>query len=99
MEYKLESTPYFYSTTEGEPELHPSKGSTQSAPLHWDRASILYLYTGDVIRDLAVETTPKWYGPLLNQPQGKHPVSFLLSLQGEDHATPPLCLHWLLCSK
>ena len=44
MEYKLEPAPCFYSTTEGEPELYP-KGITQvaqqSAPMHWDRTTIL----------------------------------------------------------
>ena len=46
MEYKLEPAPCCYSTTEGEPEFYPNKGSTAvitltlgqskySAPLHW----------------------------------------------------------------
>ena len=64
MEYKPELAPC-YSTTEGEPELYPSKGSSNhSTPLHQEQPS-LHLYTGTVMRDLTVETIPEQYGPVL----------------------------------
>ena len=65
MEHKPESVPCCYSTTEGELELYPSKGSSNhSIPLHKDNP-ILYYHTGAMRRDLTVETTQRWYGPLL----------------------------------
>ena len=77
MEYKLESVPCCYSTTEGEPELYHSEGSSShSTPLHQEQPTILHCHTGATMRDLTEETTPEWYGPALNQPQGKHPASF-----------------------
>ena len=100
MEYKPESAPCCYFTTEGEPELYPSKGSTAACPLTLGQnnhstpiSASLHLYTGAMMRDLTVETTPKQYGPVLNRSQVKHPASFMPAFQGEDHATPPLCLH------
>ena len=68
----------------------------QSAPLHREQPhhTSLHLYTGSMTRDLAVEMTPNWYGPTLNWPQGKHPVSFTPSSQEKDHATPPSCPHF-----
>ena len=61
--------------------------------------TILHHHTGAVMTDLTVETTPEWYRPALNQLQGKHPASFTPAPQGKDHATLPLCLHYLLPSK
>ena len=52
MEYKLESAPCYYcSTTEGEPELYPTKVTLHSTP----QPSILHLYPGAMMRDLTVE--------------------------------------------
>ena len=53
MEYQLESVPCCYSTTEGDPELYPSKGNTavcthtlgqskHSAPLHYSNETSVY---------------------------------------------------------
>ena len=52
MEYKLEPVPcYYYSTTEGEPELYLNKGDIPFCT----PAGILHLYTGAMARDLTVE--------------------------------------------
>ena len=40
-----------------------------------------------MMRDPTVEVTPSWYGPVLSQPQGKHPASSMPAPQGEDHNT------------
>ena len=47
-------TPCCFSTTEGEPELYPRKGSSShSIPLQGDNLhTYLYLYTGAMTRDL-----------------------------------------------
>ena len=60
---------------------------------HTRTIPILHLYTGAVMRDLTVETTPEWYRPVLNQLQGNHPASMTPAPQGEDHSTLPLCLN------
>ena len=100
MEYKPEPAPCCYSTTEGEPELYPSKGSTTVYTLTLGQknhstapAASLYFHTGAVMRDLTVEAVPDGMDQHPTKHQGEHPARFMPSLQGEDHATPPLCLH------
>ena len=106
MEYKPEPAPCCYSTTEGEPELYPSEGGTAvcTRTLGQNNHSTLpvtslHLYTGAVMRDLTVEAMPDSTDQHSNDCQGKHPASFIQSSQGEDHTTPPLCLHSCLPSK
>ena len=87
--YKLEPVPcYYFSTTEGEPELHPYKGTIHSAPLHWCHDE--RPHSG---------TIPKWYRPALNWPWGEYPVSFMPSSQGKNKLHLKICLPLLLPSK
>ena len=59
---------YYCSTTEGEPEFHPNLGPHS---LHL-KPNILHLYTGAMMRDLAVQqyhrVNPEWYRSALNEP-------------------------------
>ena len=75
MEYKPGSAPCCHSTIEGEPRVVPqTSGTTNHSTL---QSPIQYCHTGAMTRDLAVEATPRWYGPVLSQLPGKHPASFM----------------------
>ena len=51
------------------------------------------------MRDLAVEAMPDGMDQHSADCQWEQPASFTPSSQGEDHATPPLCIHSCFPSK
>ena len=82
-------SPCYYSTKEREPEL-TSTEIKQGCAL---TLTILHLYTGAVMRDLAMEqyhmVYPEWHGSALNQPRKEESSEFHAATQkeGEEQIT------------